>query len=415
MAFHVEDVERVFLAFDKPEGVEIHGAAHFGVLAADIHDEPVVDEHPHVVVALEFEFLSADVFELGLELHGEAEVVEATASVQVVVEDILDGLCGVEVFEVIQEEETLFRAAAVLLAEPVTLVVELEFEVAAGGVRVLLACSVLANLDRLEPVVKPVGHMAVFGEVAGVALGHTVWAECLLHHAKHGLAAGALAATASEVVTDEVDKVVENGILGCVATGPGRLVYVAVAAVQPVEHHHGDDAVRALSEDTRVFRVDLGLAVLEALDPECVAQGGDAIEHDFAAYGESPGSDFFVTFGTHVHVADGLLEADPEVRGFLVGFCFEPAAVVLNCGHDGLLTVNDHDSRGICPRRHKTDHSPRRGRPARGRPYRCRRRAPVTRNTGLCASAHCRDECEQDNSSDRFIPHKSLLFKQTQS
>ena len=74
MTFHVEDVEQVFLAFDESKGVEIDGTANLGVLAADIHDEPVVDEHPHIVVAVELEVLALHVFELGLNLHGETKV-----------------------------------------------------------------------------------------------------------------------------------------------------------------------------------------------------------------------------------------------------------------------------------------------------------------------------------------------------
>ena len=147
LAFGVEYVEGVGLALGEPERVEVHGSEFLGVLPTDIDHQAVVDEHPHVVVAVEFKVLAGHVFELRLDLHGEPEVVVALVAAQGIVVDVLYGTRLVEPAEVVEEEQPAFLAAVVPLAEPEAVVGQFEFQVAAGGVGVLLA--VCAGVDDL--------------------------------------------------------------------------------------------------------------------------------------------------------------------------------------------------------------------------------------------------------------------------
>ena len=86
------------------EVVQIHGLLDFSVLSTDIHDKLVVDEHPDVIVAVEFKVLSLDIDEFCLDLHGEPVVVFSRNVVTTgdrVVMRILDRLGFIEPAEVI--------------------------------------------------------------------------------------------------------------------------------------------------------------------------------------------------------------------------------------------------------------------------------------------------------------------------
>ena len=104
MAFGVENMERIVLAFGKSERIEIDGTQNLGVLSANVHDQAVVDEHPDVIVAKEFEVLARNVFERCLDLHRKAVVVSFAVGGDVVVERVLDGVFGIEVLEVVEQE-----------------------------------------------------------------------------------------------------------------------------------------------------------------------------------------------------------------------------------------------------------------------------------------------------------------------
>ena len=57
MAFRIENVEVVSLAFFESKGVEIYRPCDLGVLTANIYHEFVVDEYPNVVITQEIEVL----------------------------------------------------------------------------------------------------------------------------------------------------------------------------------------------------------------------------------------------------------------------------------------------------------------------------------------------------------------------
>ena len=126
MAFGIEDVERVVYAFLKAKRVEVNCARNLLMLATDIHDEAVVDEHPHVIVTEEFEVLARNVFERCLDLHGETVIMSlVTAASEIVKVGVQDSLFGIEVLEVIEQEEAAFWAGIVFLAKPETVILEL--------------------------------------------------------------------------------------------------------------------------------------------------------------------------------------------------------------------------------------------------------------------------------------------------
>ena len=183
------------------------------------------------------------------------------------VERIRNSLFGIEVLEIVQQEKTAFGAVVVLLSEPKAVILKFQFDRAAGGVRIFLAVALGYNL-RQEPLVDVGRKFAVFGEVCSLDR-NPVRAERFFHHAPHvaaplavrGIASAASAAT--EVVARGVHRVVEVEVLGAVCVrgrhrgiAPVRRrldVAVALFAMEPVEHHHGEFLDRAIAEDARVF------------------------------------------------------------------------------------------------------------------------------------------------------------------
>ena len=190
MAFCIEDVERIVDTFLKSERVEVHCAKDLRVLATDIHNEAVVDEHPHVVVTVEFKVLARNVFERGLNLHGETEIVSFVAFARKVIEvGVLEGLFGIEVFEIIEQEEPAFSAIVVFLAEPEAVILELQFDRTAGGVGVRNA--VLSGDDFWqEPLSEMCCNLAIFWEGIGW-YGYAIGTKVFLNHSSGMLCASA--------------------------------------------------------------------------------------------------------------------------------------------------------------------------------------------------------------------------------
>ena len=100
MAFGIEDVERIVVSFFKTECIQVYCSRNLGVLATDIHDKAVVDEHPYVIVTEEFEVLARNIFERGLDLHGESIVVSLSTARNIVKVGIRYGPFGIKVLEV---------------------------------------------------------------------------------------------------------------------------------------------------------------------------------------------------------------------------------------------------------------------------------------------------------------------------
>ena len=78
----MEDGHRIVLAHGQPKRVQVHRSRHFRVHTAEVDDELVVDEQPHVVVTAEFELLAAMVREFEVDLAREEEVVHARSIVR---------------------------------------------------------------------------------------------------------------------------------------------------------------------------------------------------------------------------------------------------------------------------------------------------------------------------------------------
>jgi hypothetical protein len=75
LALAVEDVEGIHPAFHQVQLVHVHESGFRGVGASQIDGQMVVDEHPDVVVAPELELQTGSVFEGGVPLQAEREVV----------------------------------------------------------------------------------------------------------------------------------------------------------------------------------------------------------------------------------------------------------------------------------------------------------------------------------------------------
>ena len=374
MAFGVENMERIVLAFGKSERIEIDGAQNLGVLSADVHDEAVVDEHPHVIVAKEFEVLAGNVFERCLDLHRKAVVVPFAVGGDVVVERVLDGVFGIEVLEVVEQEEAAFGALVVFLPKPEAVVVKIQFDGATGRVGVFLA--VLLGHDlRQEPVVQMFRDLAFFGEVR-CADRDSVWSKIFFDHALHvalrRVAPGASAR--AEVVAGGVHRAkIRVEVLGAVGIRRrhGRIaavdrsldVAIALGAMQPVEHHHGELFRRAVTQNAWVFFVNrcCGSDFFTGLDPDGVGFGCSAVERKQDALS------CWIYFGVmdiaYIVVADGLLEVNLERSLRRGDSCFKPAAIVLDGGHvDRIAARNVENCRCVCPGGEEADQfSGRRG------------------------------------------------------
>ena len=190
-------MERISFSRRKSEIVQVNGLHDFPMLSPDIDDKFVVDKHPNVIIAVEFEILSLDVDKFRLDLHGESVIVETRNVVSAadgVVVRVFDGVGAIEPAEVVQQEQSAFRALVVFLPKPETVVREREFEVTAGDVRILLAV-LFSNDFGEEPVVEVRGVLAVAGEVL-CHHGYAVRAQLLFDHPRHR---GALAAALSKV------------------------------------------------------------------------------------------------------------------------------------------------------------------------------------------------------------------------
>ena len=310
------------------------------MLAADIHHQLVVDEHPHIVVAQEFKVLARHVFEGGLDLHGKAVVVRPIVRGNIVVHGVRHGTGRIEELEVVQEEKTSFRAFRIFLAEPESVVGQGKFKVTTGGVGVAIAGGIGCDNFGQEPVAEVFCNFAVAREVCS-RNRNAVGAQFSFDHALHNLVTiVVLASTGTE-------------ILACGAGLGLGVFFVAAIAMQPVEHHDRELLDGAVAEFAGEFRIEFGFAVLGTHNPDGIGNLQQGIQLDFLFHG-----DFFLggAFGTDMQVTDGLLERNKGVFGGQYGAVFEPAAVgtTHRSGIVGLAVQHDDHTR-IAPRSEEAD------------------------------------------------------------
>ena len=97
-------MERISFARSEFEVIEVYGSLDFFVQAADIDNEFVVNEHPYIVVAVEFKVLSFDIDKFCLDLHGEAVIVvtrSVFSTAKGIVVGVFNGLGAIEPAEVV--------------------------------------------------------------------------------------------------------------------------------------------------------------------------------------------------------------------------------------------------------------------------------------------------------------------------
>ena len=177
-------------------------------------------------------------------------------------------------------------------------------------------------------------NLAVFRERIGWH-GNAIGAEFLFDHAAHRASA---TATGTEVRADAI-----FGIT--VATDT-----VALATMQPVEHHHRKFLHRAVAQHTvRMLGIDNRSTFLAATDPDRVTQGGHGVQRNFSC---SRRLGRRQTFGAHIIRADGLLEIDIETFGRSIDRSDKPAAILFrHRNHRDTFTIQEHLGVGIGPRR----------------------------------------------------------------
>ena len=238
------------------------------MLSADIHHKLVVDEHPHIVVTQEFKVLALHIFELGLERHGEAVVVSSVLfGIDVVVHRVRDfarRIRRIKILEIVQEEQTLFGAFGILLSKPESVFGQVEFQLAASGVGVGIACGILGNHFGNEPVFQMVRQLTVAREIGGTHRD-AIRAQLRFDHSLHDAVSVILLASAG------------TEVLAGRAGLARRILLVAFAAMQPVEHHHRKFLDWAVAQFTREFRIQFGVAVHGRKNPYGIRNGENRI------------------------------------------------------------------------------------------------------------------------------------------
>ena len=182
-------------------------------------------------------------------------------------------------------------------------------------------------------------NLAVFRE-RGSRNRDAIHTNLGVDHATHG---ATTTATRTEVRTDSVSRVSVTSFL----------VGIALAAVQPVEHHDREFLDRAVAQNAGgVFCVNAGFAFLVALDPNGIAEGGHGVELDF---GRNGGFSSRKTIRTDKVAADGLLKVNSKVFGGGLDSRNEPSAVVVQRNHGRRGAVYIHLRVGVGPRRKEGD------------------------------------------------------------
>ena len=280
-------MERVSLARREVERIQVDSLSDFLVLATDIDDELVVDEYPDVIVAIEFKVLALDVDELGLDLHGEAVVVvtrDVVATAEGVVMRVFYGLCAIEPAEVIEQEETAFRAFVIFLTEPETIIGKREFQVAAGDVRVCIYAVVVKDFGE-EPIVKVGGVRAAgFREVLR-SHGNSVRAELLFDHSRHWCSLAAVRAKVFACAyAEHRDAAHVKACAACAAIAIAEAVLGTVGvhgSVVPVKHHDRENLREAFAKDAWIVCMNFGSAVLVSDYPDGIAECNGGIQIDW--------------------------------------------------------------------------------------------------------------------------------------
>ena len=175
-------MERIFTAFLQSETciiltncIKVNSAFHSFMNTADIHDEPVINKDPHVIVTTEFKVLSLHVLETCR--NGHCITIVVLAGINAVSPSpsgnipvkfrILDCLCGIKIFKVIQREETrTYRIVAIsrfirVVRIPKTFLIKLEVNIHALGVCVFRTGSILSHHLRNKPLFDFVGSSAL--------------------------------------------------------------------------------------------------------------------------------------------------------------------------------------------------------------------------------------------------------------
>ena len=360
------------MACSEPQGIQVYRGAAAVVHAADVHYQPAVDKHPNVVVAQKFKVLARHVLELGLHLHGHAVVVVCpvaalAAAVNArkaagdgIVIGVRDCLFVVQELEVVYEEHASagvacgFAGVAVHLGAPNAVVVEYKGHVAACGVGVAPAVFDGEGFGN-KPAVQILGIFALaFPVKTLVADGHAVWPQSGQDHAVdyrlaiviaaaglvaiaalgalgRGIGPAQVIVVAAKVTADAV-AAARCGAAQFCGAGLGVVFFgVAVRAVVPVEHHHGQVFYGAVPQYTRVGRTEFGGVGLERANPNGIAFGEDAVDGDFVVDGNGG---FLDAHHAVILVADGLLKIkhgglfECDVR-------LEPPAIIVDLLHDG--------------------------------------------------------------------------------
>ena len=339
MAFRIEDSERISFAFRQSESIQLDLSFLGLMLAADIHHKLIVNKHPHIVVAQEFEVLALHIFELGLECHGKAVVVGSVLfGIDVVVHRVRDlarRIRRIKILEIVQEEQPLFGAIGILLSEPETVFGQVEFQLTASGVGVGIAGGILGNHFGNEPVIKVVGQLTVAREI-GRTDRNPVRAQLRFDHPLHDAVSVILFTSAcTEVLASR--------------TGLARgILFVAIATVQPIEHHDRKFLDRAVSQFTRELRRKFGIAIHGRKNPYGIGNGENGIKLDFIFYRNIFLGD---TILTDIVATNRLIEINIGVLGSKDSLVLKPSTISFGDGGHiiGLATQHNRNTR-IGPR-----------------------------------------------------------------
>ena len=341
VAFRIEDSERISLAFRQSESIQLDLSFLGLVLSADIHHKLVVDEHPHIVVTQEFKVLALHIFELGLERHGKAVVMSTVLfGIDVVVHRVRHRLRRIQILEVIQEEQTLFGAFGILLSKPESVFGQVEFQLAASGVGVGIACGILGNHFGNEPVFQMVRQLTVAREIGGTHRD-AIRAQLRFDHSLHDAVSVILLASAG------------TEVLAGRAGLARRILLVAFAAMQPVEHHHRKFLDRAVAQFTREFRIQFGVAIHGRKNPYGIGNGENGIELDFVFYRNLFLGD---TILTDIVAANRLIEINIGVLGSKDSLVLKPSTISFGDGsHIVALAAQHNRNTRIGPRGKEPD------------------------------------------------------------
>ena len=356
IAFREENMERVFLAFDKPHRIEVHRTLFRIMATADIHHQAVIDKHPNVIVAAELEILPAYILELRRNLHRKTVVVVTAANIVVVLR-IPYRMRLVQKLEIVNRvEPRMFRVVTVRrvrnVGQPESLFVERQVDIAANRVRVRGTAGIHPDHLRYKPLFNLVRRRAHLPRVIRrIHARRQSVHQRIAHHPLHEPATSLVRIEPARRIEERHRRIRTPAV----NVAEVHVDTVMVRFARPVHHQGRNLHRRANAQTFRVRDIQTRRAVRNR-----VRENPDRIDQRHQLPKRNQGIDNLTLFDRpHAAVMlhpEGLLEHHvPIVHMLVISPLVPPARIGRNRPHLHRIVGQKHRRRHVVPRRKQPD------------------------------------------------------------